>query len=453
MMATLQMLSRIGGFLLSISGQHEHQRLLRPENHLLLLDSFGGLDELRRDFSRRFTSYRNELTRLRALEQEIQDLEDRRDLARFQEEEIRSARIEPGEDLRLEEERNRLRHAGELREAVGGAYQSLYEQEGAVLSQIAKCERSLAKAAQVDPRIAPVRDAVLSARAELEDAALELRSLRDDIPMDPGRLEEVEDRVQLLNRLKRKYGPALEDVIRTGERLGREMDDLEERRSARDALKEKLARAEQDLAAKADSLSQERKAAAGRLTQAIEAELALLAMERTRFQVRFEGGDASTGPMEAMGPDGLDRVEFMLAPNVGEDPRPLAKTASGGELSRIMLALKTILAETASVETVVFDEVDAGIGGATAETVGRKLKALARYHQILCITHLPQIASMGDSHFLVEKGVREERTEARVAELDQEHRVEEIARLLSGKAPTTKALDHAREMLAKGREL
>ncbi len=451
MLATLQMLSRIGGFLLSISGQHEHQRLLRPENHLLLLDSFGGLDALRRDLNRRFSFYRDRRSRLEALEREIRELEDRRDLARFQEEEIRAAGIEPGEDERLEVERNRLRHAGELREAVGGAYQTLYEREGAVLSEIAKCERTLGRAAEVDQRIAPVRDAILSARAELEDAALELRTLRDEIPLDPGRLEEVEDRIQSLNRLKRKYGPTLEEVISTGERLVRERDNLEERQSERDELSSELARTEQELVARAETLSQERRAAAGRLARAVEAELGLLAMEGTRFQVRFDDGGRSGNPMEAVGPDGMDRVEFVLSPNVGEEPRPLSRIASGGELSRIMLALKTILAERASVETVVFDEVDAGIGGATAETVGEKLKALARYHQILCITHLPQIASRGDCHFLVEKGVRDERTEARVGELDREERVEEIARLLAGKEPTPRALAHAREMLEKGR--
>ena len=450
-LATLQMLSRITPYLISVSGQHEHQRLLRPENHLLLLDDFGGLVPDRLALTERFDAYTRTRNRLKGLDGEIRKMEERRDLARFQMEEIGSARVEAGEDERLEEERTRLRHAEELRSAVGGAYQGIYERDGAVISEVARFEQELERAARLDRRIEPARQALVSVRAELEEAALQLRDLRNRLPMDPNRLEEVEERVQLLNRLKRKYGPTLEEVLRTGERLTRQMDDLEEKRQERERLRAEAHAAADDLLSLAFALSERRRAAAGRLSEAVERELSVLAMAGTRFEVRFEEGEAAgSDPQEALerlGPEGIDRVEFLLSPNVGEAIRPLVRIASGGELSRIMLALKTILAGNASVETVVFDEVDSGIGGGTAETVGEKLRLLARYHQILCITHLPQIASKGAVHFQVSKGVQDQRTEASIAELDPEDRVREIARLLGGKQISRKAIDHAREML------
>ncbi len=452
-LATLQMLSQIAPYLISVSGQHEHQRLLRPENHLLLLDDFAGLSGERASLAEGVAAYNRTRARLKALDREIRTMEERRDLARFQMEEIQGARIEPGEDERLEEERGRLRHADALRSAVGGAYQGLYERDGSVLSEVVRFEQDLERAARIDPRIEPTRQILVSVRAELEEAALQLRDLRERIPMDPARLETVEDRIQLLNRLKRKYGPTLEAVLETGERVARQMDDLEDRRRQRESLEEQALSAEDDLLARAEALSRRRQEAARDLEQALERELSLLAMEGTRFEVRFddrprEDRDAA---LERLGPEGVDRIELLLSSNVGEALRPLARIASGGELSRIMLALKTILAGNASVETVVFDEVDAGIGGGTAETVGEKLGRLAGYHQILCITHLPQIASKGEAHFQVRKGVRGQRTEASILELDADGRVQEIARLLGGRRASSKALAHAREMLERPR--
>lgn len=450
-LATLQMLLAVSPYLISVSGQHEHQRLLRPENHLFLLDDFGGLAGDRMALAEQFSEYTRLCNRLRALDRDIKDMEERRDLARFQMEEIQAAGIEPGEDERLKEERTVLRHAEEIRSAVREAYQGIYEKDGAVISEIARLERAMERAAGLDRRIEPARRALLSARTELEEAALELRDLQSQIPMNPHRLEEVEERVQLLNRLKRKYGPTLEDVLRTGEQAARRMDDLEEKRLERKALENDMAGVEKDLLGRANALSKRRRTASKALKQAVEQELSLLAMEGTRFEVRVDGGGEESEPEEVlgrMGPEGFDRVEFLLAPNVGEEIRPLARIASGGELSRIMLAMKTILAGNASVETVVFDEVDSGIGGSTAETVGDKLRRLARYHQILCITHLPQIASKGSTHFVVRKKVSEGRTGTVIAELGREERVEEIARLLGGRTVSQRAIAHAKEMLS-----
>ncbi len=451
-LATLHMLSAVSPYLISVSGQHEHQRLLRPENHLFLLDDFAGLAGERTGLAERFSGYTHLRDLLEDLDQEIRGMEERRDFARFQMEEIRSAGIEPGEDDTLKEERNVLRHASEIRSAVREAYQGIYEKDGAVISEIARLERSLDRVAGLERRIEPARRALLSVRTELEEAALQLRDLQNRISMDPRRLDEVEERIQLLNRLKRKYGPTLEDVLKTGEQAARHMDNLQDKQAERKALEKEFISAEKDLIEHALRLSEKRRSASKALKGAVERELGLLAMEGTRFEVQFDGGDKDPrfdpgSMLGQMGRDGFDRVQFLLAPNVGEDPRPLARIASGGELSRIMLALKTIMAGNASVETLVFDEVDAGIGGSTAGTVGEKLRHLARYHQIICITHLPQIASKGEAHFRVWKGVQDQRTEASISQLGPEDRVQEIARLLGGKLLSEKAVAHAREML------
>jgi DNA repair protein RecN (Recombination protein N) len=289
----------------------------------------------------------------------------------------------------------------------------------------------------------------------LEEAAMELRSLDGKISSDPYRLEEVEDRLQLLNRLKKKYGPTLKEVIAFQNELTQAMDTLDQKYEYRNQMVAEMNHMEQDLLTKSAKLSRKRKLAAKAFTKVVETELAFLDMGGTRFQVQFkESASEVSGPedkeVDRIKRDGFDDVEFMISPNVGESLRPLSKTASGGELSRIMLALKTILAKKASVETVVFDEVDAGIGGRTAEVVGEKLASLARYHQILCITHLPQIASKGSTHYKVMKRVAGGRTTTIIAELDQEERVEELARLLGGKKISSKALDHARELVESG---
>jgi DNA repair protein RecN (Recombination protein N) len=286
----------------------------------------------------------------------------------------------------------------------------------------------------------------------LEDAAFALRELQGEIRADPQRLETVLDRLDLLNRLKRKYGASIEEVLQFKERLASGVHDLEGKRQRRDELwkaREALSAAMEE---KASALSARRIKTARALEKAVERELQKLHMVKTRFRVRFEGpvsGPEGSGsiPIHEIRENGYDRVEFMISPNVGEELRPLVKIASGGELSRIMLAMKTILARSASIETVIFDEVDAGISGATAEVVGEKLHSLSAIHQILCITHLPQIASQGKTHFLVKKEVSEGRTEAVITELEQESRVQEIARLLGGREITASAVAHAREML------
>ena len=444
-LATLQMLSRLGPSLVSISGQYEHQLLLRPENHLYLLDDFGGLTPQRLHLGEHYSRHQSLEEKIKHLEQEIREIEERQDLTRFQIQEIETAAIGLGEDEALSKEKKILQHAEELLEIVSQGYQSLYERNDSVLSAISQCAKRLERGAAIDPALSPIREDLSEIEVKLEDISFALRDLQKGVRMDPQRLEEIGERLELLNRLKRKYGPTLGDVLRFRDNLASAMYDLDEKRDTSDQLVRERQDLDKALIRAAKTLSKQRKKWGGILENEMEKELHQLHMEQTRFQVSFDGTPEET--IQDLRPDGFDRPEFMISPNVGEDLRPLSRIASGGELSRIMLALKSILAKSASVETLIFDEVDAGISGATAEVIGEKLLSLAQYHQILCITHLPQIASQGQRHFLVRKEVIEARTQTAISELDPGSRVQEIARLLGGKEITPRALAHAREML------
>ena len=451
--ATLQTLSAIGMMMISISGQHENQLLLKQENHLYLLDDFGTLIGERMELSESFNRYEVLKESVIRIEREIKESRERQDLAIFQMNEIASAKIKDGEDSLLEDEKKRLRYAEQLKEIITGSYQTLYDKEDSVLSDVSLCIKGIEKGATMDRRLESIGHALSSLRAELEEIALQLRGLQDSVMISPSRLEEVEERLQLLNSLKRKYGPSLEDIMSFKEKISGMIDNLDRKEKDLQGIKKELNAQKQDLISRAITLSGKRKGLAKKLEKSMEAELSLLEMRGTRFEVRFilEDQDNADDPdrlIKSIRSDGYDRVEFMLSPNIGEDLKPLSRIASGGELSRIMLALKSILARKASVETIIFDEVDSGIGGATAEVIGEKLRSLAEYHQILCITHLPQIASKGESHFLVRKMIRENRSQTIISALSEEERVNEIARLLGGKVISEQAIAHAREMLS-----
>ncbi len=444
-MVTLNVLSRIGALLISISGQHEHQLLLKPERHVFVLDRFAGLTDARQDLEKKIKEYQKVKEKIRKLESDLARAKERQELARFQVQEIEAARIRPGEDEELAEEKRRLEHAEDLLRVVGEGYKVLYEEENAAFSLVSQCLKQLEKAVDIDPRLKEAFDMLEEARVRIEDSAFFLRDFRDRIESDPVRLEQLLDRIHVLNELKRKYGPSLSDVLAFKEKQSLLVDEVGDRKRELEKLKAESDVLEKEIIQQASILSQKRKQAAGRLTNAVENELMDLHMKGTRFDIQFLSPEKPE--IGHVGPTGMDEIQFMISPNVGEELRPLAKIASGGELSRIMLALKSILAREASVETVIFDEVDSGISGSTAEMVGEKLMALAKYHQILCITHLPQIASKGRDHFLVEKRVAGGRTEAMIRKLEHEQRVQEIARMLGGKRITEKALSHAKEML------
>jgi len=439
--ATLSMLSKLGSMLINISGQHENQMLLRPDNHLFLLDEFGLFSERREVVKGLYEETASAEAGISDLKTAIQEAESTRELARFQIQEIDAAGLQPDEDERLTEERSRLQHAEELLAALAEAYDSLYESNGSVASRLSQSSKKVARASEIDGRLNHLRENLEEFQIRIEDVAFALRDARRGVEIDPGRLSEVEERLVVINELKRKYGGSIASILSYREQTAQRIFEDEELERRLNEAEKRLETLVKNLREEAASLSAARREAANRLETAIERELAQLHMENTRFRVLMQ----DTGGR--IGPDGGDRVEFLISTNVGEEMKPLAKIASGGELSRLMLALKTILAGTASVETLIFDEVDSGISGATAEVVGEKLRKLAAYHQILCITHLPQIASQAETHFLVQKAVIHGRTSTAIAELNRDGRVKEIARLLAGKKITDGAVTRAREML------
>jgi DNA repair protein RecN (Recombination protein N) len=455
-MATMQVLSAITANLASISGQHAHQGLLKEEEHLLILDQYGGLMDLREKYHE---SYRQMLP-LIAKEQKLMrrqaDQSEQMELLRFQVQEIEAANVEMNEDKDLEAERLRLKNGQMLFETVQHCVDELYRIDGAVFERLGYMSKELAKCGGFDPALRKHADEMESLAYGAEDLAANLRDYLSRIDSDPLHLERVEERLDILNRLKRKYGGSIEAVLEFATDANRQLDEIGNVEDAIFELRDKLNTAHHRLCTISQTLSKKREQAAQNLSQAVEAELTSLKMANTRFSAAIEPLKTSSDTSNylqnrdrLLTETGMDRAAFMIAPNVGEDIKPLTDIASGGELSRIVLALKAILAQNDSLETVVFDEVDAGIGGGVAEMVGKKLAALARYHQILCITHLPQIAKYGQQHLRIEKRVSEGRTHTTIARLSAKARVEEVARMLGGEQITPTTLNHAKEMLAE----
>ena len=446
-------LRELAPFIAHIHGQHEPQGLLDPQTHLDLVDRHAGLDGDGAAMAEPFRRLREVEAALESLRRDRREDERRREMLEYQAVEIERAALQPGEEEALRQEKRLQANAGRLAELSGEAYGALYEDEEAVLTRLGHLYRKIEELARIDPRFGPYVEARGAVRAQLDDLALFLRDYRESLQVSPGRLDEIESRLALIDRLKRKYGATVEDVIAFGEKSRSELRDLgspEERERA--LQKEREALAGRYLAA-AIQLSRKRRTAARDLEKKVQGELALLAMERTRFQVAFspDSPGGSADDTSSWTERGLETAEFLLSPNPGEDLRPLARIASGGELSRILLALKSVASLDARGKTMVFDEVDAGIGGRVAEVVGRKLRDMAQRHQVLCVTHLPQIASMADRHLVVRKQVERGRTTTEVGVLDASERVEEVARMLGGETVTDAARRHAREMVKQAR--
>ncbi len=442
-LTTLAALFELGRQLVDIYGQHEYQTLLQPEHHLELLDTFGG-------HSRELSAYQQVFARFQARKEEQGRLKkseaekaERQEFLQFRIREIERVRPRPGEDEELKQERERLRHAEQLQGAARESVNQLYEGEAAMVGGLRGLSRKLAAAAAHDPALSSPAEQVESAATQLEECARELRAYADRIEADPERLTQVDDRLAEVQRLKRKYGESLEDILGLLEASRGELESLTRSGERLAELERELAEAREEGLGLGRKLALKRREAGERLARRAEAELKRLAMEKTRFEARLLPA-AGEEPLTATG---LEQVEFFLSPNPGEELKPLIKIASGGELSRIMLALRTILAAPGGVSTLVFDEVDAGIGGATAEVVGRKLKELARDRQVLCVTHLPQIACYADQHYRVSKAREKGRTLTAVTRLDREERVEELSRMLGGVQITEKTRAHAREMM------
>lgn len=455
-LATIQLLNTITENLASISGQHAHQGLLKEEQHLLILDQFGGLTPLRQQVYEDYHRIVPLIENLRELNAVRQRQAEQIELLQFQKKEISDARPAPGEDTELEQERLRLKNAEGLYQAVYGGIEALYGDSGSVIERLSEVKKNLARAGQIDAQLKKNADALADAAYQIEDLVDGLRSYLNRIQMDDQRLEAVEERLNTLNKLKRKYGGSLESVSARLEAIGRELASVENIGQQIGEVENRLSELHTRLARTALQLSQQRKQAAAIFARKVVEELGSLKMSQTNFQVllRPVAAEKKTSAYlqsadRALTDSGIDRATFMIAPNPGEELKPLASIASGGELSRVILALKAILADTDSVETIVFDEVDAGIGGGTAEVVGRKLSELAGHHQIICITHLPQIAKFGNHHFNISKHVVNGRTQTAIQPLHNEARIKELARMLGGEKITPTTLKHARELLKK----
>ena len=455
-LATVQNLGKIGAALVQLYGQHEQQSLLRAESHREVLDKYARLEAELAAYKQSWQRANELRARLEELKRRERERADLLDLARFRITELEKAQLADGEDQALAAERTVLANATRLALAAGEAEAMLYGAEGAAVDSVANAETRLADAEQIDANLREPLEMIRTARANLEEAARALSTYARKIEADPARLEQVEARIQELNLLKRKYGGSLASAIETLERSRSEIAELEGVAESKAEAERELAEALDQLVERAAKLTAHRNQAAADLKRRMEAELKTLGMRSPVFEPRLAalGSDEAsfTHTNVALGPEGADTVEFYLAPNLGQPAMPLARIASGGELSRVMLGLKRLEAQRRGVATMIFDEVDAGIGGAVAMVVGRKLKQLAKFHQILCVTHLPQIAAFADRHFVVEKEERRGSTRSKVAMLDDSARAGEIARMLGGENTSEKFLKAAKELLAKAAE-
>jgi len=446
-LATATALRGLSEQLVELHGQHEHQALLDPLAHLPLLDEYARLEPLASRVStawQRVRITREQLDRSRMDEREKAA---RLDLIAFQLSEIEKAAPRADEDEELAATKQVLANAERLRRLCDESYATLYESDQAVLAGLGGIWKRVGELATIDPQFSSYLEARDGIKSQLEDLAFFLRDYAAGVDASPGRLQQVEDRLALLERLKRKYGHTLQDVIERGVGLARERDLLSSATAHVDDLRRELDAASTDYLDVARQLSEARRAAAVTFAAALEAGLAELAMGRTRFEVRFNR-DALVP--DSWGERGIDQAEFFVSPNPGEDLRPLARIVSGGELSRVMLALKTLAAGNQTGKTLIFDEVDAGIGGRVADVVGGRLSDLGGRFQVLCITHLPQIAARASTQFRIEKDVRRNRTVTSVSRLDASARVDEIARMIGGATVSDAVRASAREMLGSG---
>lgn len=454
--STLEFLKQLTRNLAGISSQHAHQGLLREENHLDILDEFAGTMALRREVAGLYKAILPLNTRINALEEEKIRQEAQKELVQFQVDEIQAAAIQPEEDLVLEKQKEKLSNAAKIFEAVNGTVHAVYDKEGAVIEQLSSLAGGINRFGSADRILGRTADRLNAIVLDLQDVVDSLRDYSLEIDLDPESLDAVDRRLDLISRLKRKYGGSLDALFATYESLQQQLDQtLGMDRQIRDLMDQKKD-LEDRIRQKALDLSRKRRQAGARLAELSCAELAALEMGKARFQVDISSEpsdrnqDIRTLDGHRISAAGMDKVCFMLSPNPGEAPRPLAKIASGGELSRIVLALKAVLSRTQSFETLIFDEVDAGIGGATSEKVGLKLAALADQHQVICITHLAQIAKYGLHQFRISKQVVNGRTCTDIVPLASlEERVEEIARMMGGEKITDATRIHARELLTQ----
>jgi DNA repair protein RecN (Recombination protein N) len=450
---TIAALQKLGDRLVDLHGQHQHQLLLRPETHLDILDEYGGLSTERDGFADRFRAFEEKSAELTRLDKELAERRARRELTEFQLKELSAAQVKPGELDELNRERDLLQTAERRFTLARQLEELLSEQEGSIIGLLGVASKTLGELADLDPVLAERRALLNEARAGADDLWRELVRYRESIEFSPERMDEVNSRLFLIEKLERKYGLRADELATLEAKLKAELESTELGGSHRAELVAELAALRQDLTARADALSRKRGRARSELEKRLSSEFEVLGLGKAVLSVSLGRVPDPDGVYERSGehfrltPTGVDAAEFLFSANPGEELRPLRKVASGGELSRVMLALKSVLSQADPVLTLVFDEIDVGIGGKVAESVGKRLARLARTHQVICITHLPQIAKYAERHLLVAKSVRGNRTLTSIRTLDADARVEELARMTSGATVTKTSLAHAREML------
>jgi len=449
----LSLLSELGSHLIHIYGQHEHHSLLNPESHLLLLDAYGGLEDKAAEVKKHYHEFRNAWDQLSRTKETLARQVREEALLREQVEEISRASLRIGEEEELQTKKNILNHAEKLSTGCHEGEDILYEAEDSVVSRLGRVLLRIQGLAAIDPSLNETVELLNSALAQLEEATSGLRRYKSRVEFDPQSLERLDDRLAELNRLKRKHNGSIEDIIKIGEKAEQELAALDRGEEGIVALEQALEKTRRIAWAEAEALSAQRKRAAKSFRKDLEKETEGLGMARTQFEVRFLAGkeDREESPFSERGKilteEGIDLVELYFSPNPGEDVKPLAKIASGGELSRVMLAIKSLVLTKGEIPILLFDEVDAGIGGRVAEMVGNKLKKVAESHQVICVTHLPQVAALANSHYVVEKEVTKGRTFTKVRKLAQKEKVTEIARMLGGIKITEQTKRHAEEMI------
>lgn len=442
---SLSSLLRVGGELIDIHGQNEHQSILNTDRQTDLLDAFGGLFPIRSEYERYYNILKRHQKELYRLEELERDRLKQVEFLNFQRDEILAADLKDGEDEELERERNLLSNAEKLSILSNEAYHILYVDEDSILSGSARVGEKLKELSSIDNSIDGALTLFESASLQLKEVSDIIRDYKEKIEYNPALLDDIGERLDIINRLKKKYGDSINDILLCLSQIDREIGEIEREDERRIKLKDDIAADTKIVSDLAMRLSDKRNDIGKKFEEKVEKVLKDLNMEHTRFKISI-----NNKVTPCLNKKGMDRIEFLISPDIGEKPKPLSRVASGGELSRIMLALKSILAEVDRIPTLTFDEVDSGIGGGVAESVGRRLKDIANSHQVFCITHLPQIASMADNHFLVEKVMNNNRAETVVKEIDYNKRIKEIARMLGGKTLTKATIQHAEEMLNYG---
>ena len=449
-LVTVAQLRELGRQLLNIHGQHDGQQLLDPASHLGYLDQFGGCQPLLESYQEAYRKWHDIRREMDKLQMDEAERSRRVDTLNYQIQELERAQLKAGEDEELSARRTLLRSAGRLMEAVQSAEFALSgdEDRDGACSLIAQAEGEVQGVSSISPELGELSEKLTALRCAADDAADTLRDLSRSFDFSPGELDQVEERLDLLYRLRKKYGPTVEDMLSYLDRCRKELDQIQYADDTLARLEKDLKKAQKEAARRGEVLSQARREAAGALQARVQEELRQLDMPKVQFQTEFTPKGGEAGMDEA----GLDEVQFLMSANLGEALKPIQKVASGGELARIMLALKNVLAEGDQIGTLVFDEVDTGVSGRAAQKVAEKMAQVARGKQVLCVTHLPQIAAMADTHFSVQKGEREGRTYTRLERLDRSQRREELARLIGGASITPSLLESAEELLRQAEQ-